>query len=101
MIAPRRVLGPWSTAEFARKNDKCAVEHASLLQFLQQAGDRLVDRAAQRLMCLHVTVRIPRAIPAARMTNLNEANAVLNQPPRQQQLSAESSVASHQSRKAP
>ena len=40
-------------------------------------------------MGLHVAVRVPPAVAAAGVADLDEADALLRQPPRQQQLPAE------------
>src|SRR4051794_38158754 len=76
VIASSGVLRPWRSAKLAGKHDKRTVEHASLFQVANQAGDRFVHCATQRLMALHVVVRIPLAITAiTRIADLDEADA--------------------------
>src|SRR5688572_28870569 len=89
MIAAGGVLGPRRASELTRPDDKRFIEHSPLLQILDQSGNRLVRGAAQRAVRFHIPMRIPRAVAAACVTNLDEANSLLGQAPRQQQLLAE------------
>ena len=64
------------------------VEQPALLQIAQQAGDRLIGRFAQlRVIRFDPFVSVPLA--AAAGIQLHEADAPLDQPPRQQAHAAE------------
>src|SRR5439155_25711743 len=65
------------------------VEHAALLEVADQAGNRLVGRAAQRGVRLDVAVRVPAAVAAAGVTHLDEPHAALGQSAGEQELPAE------------
>src|SRR5206468_2974156 len=83
MIPAGGVLGPWGAPKFARPNDQGLLEHAALFQILDETCDRQVGGAAERCVRFHVAVRIPRAIAAAGVANLDEAHALLREPPRE------------------
>ena len=65
------------------------VEQAARFQILEQAGDRLVHRAAELgVVLLDLRVRVPLAARA--VVELHEAHAALDQPPREQAHAAQS-----------
>ena len=89
MIPAGSVLRPGCAAEVAREHHQGGIEHAALLEVADEAGDRFIDRAAALLVVLHVDVRIPTAVAAAAVAELDVADALFHQPPRHQQLPAE------------
>ena len=89
VIAPGGILRPRRSAELAGPDHQCLVEHPALLQVAQQARDRPVRRPAERGVGVDVPVRVPPAVPAAAVTNLDEPNAALGEAPGQQELPPE------------
>src|SRR5262245_28212767 len=83
MIAPGRVLRPGSAAEFTGPGHQGLIEQATLLQILDEAGDRFVGGATEWRVSFHVAVGIPGAIAATGMTNLDEANPSFRQASRE------------------
>ena len=80
---PFAFLGHRRAAELAAPDDQRLVEQAAALQVLEQAGDRLVHRAAGLgVVRLDVAVGVPLAAGAA--VELDEADAPLDQPAGQQ-----------------
>ena len=79
MVATGGVLRPGAAAKLACKHHQRALQHAPLLQILNQAGDRLIHGPAQWFMGLHVSVGVPASVAAAGMADLDEADAVLHQ----------------------
>src|SRR5439155_5721809 len=89
VISPSGVLGPGSPAKVTREGHDGGTEHPTLLQIADKTGNRLIHGAAKRLMRLHVDVRIPGAVAASAVTDLNIAHAPLRQTARHQSLAAE------------
>ena len=50
---------------------------------VEQPGDRLIDGAAKRLVRFHISVRVPIAVAATGMAELDEPDAPLGKPARQ------------------
>src|SRR5260370_16255395 len=65
VIPARGVLGPGSTAKVTGECHDGGIEHSTLLQVADKAGNGLVHGAAERLMRLHVDVRVPGASAAS------------------------------------
>ena len=72
-------------AELTAPNDERIIEHAAILQVLDQRSRRLVD-----VLCRgeHAVLDAAVMIPAA-MIQLNETRAALSQAPRQQAVARE------------
>ena len=90
MVTAFRAFFAGSAAEFGGPNDDRFVEQAALLEVAQQAADRLIDhRAELAVVVLQVGVRVPRAATSAAVIKLHEADAALDQSPREQTRFAE------------
>ena len=88
MVAAVSLFAHRSAAELAAPDHQRFVEQPALLQITQQAGDRLIRPAAQlRVIRFDPFVSVPLA--AAAGIQLHEADAPLDQPPRQQAHAAE------------
>src|SRR5262249_16630733 len=60
----------------------------ALFEIAQEPRDGLVRRAAERPLRADVAMRVPAAVPATRMTDLNETHSLLGQSAGEQQLPA-------------
>src|SRR5579859_6179137 len=68
--------------KFARPNDKCVVQHATLFEVEDQARRGLIDAfGLQSNIAGQIVVLIPSA-----MIELDEAHAALGQPPRKEAI---------------
>src|ERR1043166_961386 len=77
----------WRSAELAAPDHQRAVEQATLLEIAQECGDRLVPRARKiPVLGFDTIVIVPRLAGAG--PDLHEADAALEQPPRDQELPA-------------
>src|SRR6185295_5075962 len=71
--------------EFTAPDDQCVLQHAALLQILQQSANRLIALAGKlAVVDLDVVVAVPRL--ALAVPDLHEAHTTLEQPARGQQL---------------
>ena len=89
VVSAGGVLGPRRAPEFAGPNDQGVIEHPALFEVSDESRNGPVGGAAERLMGLHVAVGIPSAVAPAGMANLDEADAALREPAREQQLFSE------------
>src|SRR5262245_21322661 len=74
MAAPVIALRGGRAAEFRRPHDQRLVEQAARFQVSDQTGDGLVDIARQRLVSLHIAVRVP-ILRRADVYQFNESHA--------------------------
>src|ERR1700722_13284320 len=81
MIAARCILRPRTATEFAGPNHQRGIEHASILQIADQAGNGFIRSAAEWGMGLHVTVRVPRPVASPGVADLNKADFFFRQAP--------------------
>ena len=90
MFAPRGIgrVVERRAAELGGPDDQHIVQHAALLQVLQQPGDRLIDLRRQSAVVGHVAVGIPVAAGAG-MDQFDESDAAFDQPPGGEALPAE------------
>src|SRR4051812_19047071 len=95
MIAPRgsEALGGRAAPEFGVPDEQGVIEHAALLQILNQARDGLVHRRSLNLVIvLKVLVSVPidaRAAERSAIEELHKSNATLHEPPREQAIAPE------------
>src|ERR1700749_4684489 len=89
----RRRLGERRAAELGSEQHECVVEQASASEVAQQSRDRAVDpERFLTVVGLHVLVTVPvppRAAERAAGEELNEPDATLEQPARDQAGAAE------------
>src|SRR5947209_11243628 len=89
VVAPGRVLRPGAPAELAGPDYQRFVEQSALLEVADQASDRPVGGPAERPVRLDVAVRVPAAVAAPGVADLDEPDALLREPPGEQELAAE------------
>src|ERR1044071_2201206 len=78
-------LHGWRPAEFTAENDKRVLEHAALLEILEQGADRLVDLLRESAVgFLDILVIVPRL--AGPMPELDEAHSFFQQAPGDEDL---------------
>ena len=93
MVAADAALRNRHAPEFGVPDDERVVEHAAAFQILSSPGNRLID--FHRVLAVIVddaVVRVPgihRVVDVSSAPELDEANAALDQTPRQQALPAE------------
>src|SRR5262245_690852 len=80
----------WAATEFGCPYDQRVIKHTARFQILDQSGDWFIDVSGERLMGLHIAMRIP-IVRRSDVDQLYESHAALSHPARDQALPSEPS----------